>query len=90
MFGLFSKSNVKGVSGKEVRDLIKSEKDLIILDIRTSMEVSGGKIPNSKHIDFYSSSFQKEIDNFQLFFELLSTKPTFAQVAYKELNKFNK
>lgn len=62
MFGLFSKSNVKGVNGKEVRDLIKSEKDLIILDIRTSMEVSGGKIPNSKHIDFYSSSFQKEID----------------------------
>ena len=33
MFGLFSKSNVKGVNGKEVRDLIKSEKDLIILDI---------------------------------------------------------
>ena len=27
MFGLFSKSNVKGVNGKEVKDFIKAEKD---------------------------------------------------------------
>ena len=30
------------------------------------------------------------IDNFQLFFKLLSTKPTFANVAYRELSKLNK
>lgn len=62
MFGLFSKSNAKSVSGKEVKDFIKAEKDLVILDIRTSMEVANGKIPNSKNIDFYSSTFQREID----------------------------
>lgn len=28
--------------------------------------------------------------NFKLFFKLLSTKPTFANVAYRELNKLNK
>ena len=32
----------------------------------------------------------KYIDNLQLFFKLLSTKPTFAQVAFRELSKFNK
>lgn len=62
MFNLFSKSNVKGVNSKEVKDFIKAEKDLVILDIRTLMEVAGGKIPNAKHIDFYGSNFQKEID----------------------------
>ena len=30
---------------------------------------------------------EEEINNFQLFFKLLSTKPTFAQKTYKELNK---
>ena len=33
---------------------------------------------------------EEYIDNFQLFFKLLSTKPTFAQVAFRELSKFNK
>ena len=32
----------------------------------------------------------KEAQNLNLFVELLSTKPTFAQRAYKELNKLNK
>lgn len=62
MFGLFSKSNVKGINGKEARELIKNEKDLTIIDIRTAMEVASGKIPGSKHIDIYSSDFQKKID----------------------------
>ena len=62
VFGLFSKNNINSLNGKEVKDFIKSEKDLVILDIRTSMEVAGGKIPNAKHIDFYSGNFQKEID----------------------------
>lgn len=62
MFGLFGKSIVKGVNGKEAKELINNEKKLIILDVRTANEVAGGKIPKSKNIDIYSANFQKEID----------------------------
>lgn len=62
MFGFFSKSNVIGVNGKEIKEFIKREKDLVIIDIRTAMEVGSGKIPGAKHIDFYDSSFQSKID----------------------------
>jgi len=62
MFGLFGKSSVKGVNGKEAKELIANEKKLVIIDIRTSNEVAGGKLPKAKHIDFYNPSFQKEID----------------------------
>lgn len=62
MFRLFNKSNVKGITSKEVREFIKKEKDLIIIDIRTAMEVGAGKITGAKHIDFYDSSFQSKID----------------------------
>jgi hypothetical protein len=34
-------------------------------------------------------NFSEELDNLQLFFKLLSTKPTFAKKAYEELNKLN-
>lgn len=62
MFGFFKKSKVKAVKGKEAKELIKNEKDLIILDIRTAMEVANGKIQGSKHMDIYSSDFRKKLD----------------------------
>lgn len=34
--------------------------------------------------------YQKAKDNLQLFFKLLATKPTFAEVAHRELNKLIK
>ena len=37
------------------------EKDLVIIDIRTSMEFMQGAIKNSKNIDFYHPSFLSEI-----------------------------
>lgn len=62
MFGLFNKSKVIGLNGAEAKELIKKEKDLIILDIRTKSEVASGKIPGSKNIDIYDGKFQSEID----------------------------
>lgn len=62
MFGIFGKSNVKSISGAEARELIKNDKSLTIIDIRTSPEVNSGKIPGAKHIDFYGSNFKSEID----------------------------
>jgi len=62
MFGLFGKSNVKGLNGTEVKELMKKDKNLVVIDIRTSGEVAGGKIPGAKHIDYYGSNFKNEID----------------------------
>lgn len=62
MFGIFGKSNIKSVSGIEAKELIKNEKNLTIIDVRTSPEVNNGKIPKAKHIDFYSPNFKSEID----------------------------
>lgn len=62
MFGFFNKSIIKRINGKEARELIKNEKNLVIIDIRTAIEVVSGKISGSKHIDISSSDFQKKID----------------------------
>lgn len=40
--------NVKNVSGKEAADLIRENKELVILDVRTKSEHSSGHINGSK------------------------------------------
>ncbi len=62
MFNFFKKRNIKRINGKEARELIKNEKKLVIIDVRTAMEVASGKIPGSKHMDIYSPDFQKKIE----------------------------
>ena len=44
-------TNFKNIGSSESNELIKKEKDLLILDVRTEMEVSFGKIPNSLNIE---------------------------------------
>jgi hypothetical protein len=40
--------------------------------------------------DLDRQSLLQQSSNLILFFKLIATKPTFANVAYKELNKLNK
>ncbi|MBN1468693.1 MAG: rhodanese-like domain-containing protein [Fusobacteriaceae bacterium] len=61
MFNIFKKSKIKKMNGKDVMEFIKNEKDLVIIDIRTSMEFMQGSIKNSKNIDFYHPSFLSKI-----------------------------
>lgn len=61
MFNIFRKSKIKQINGKDVIEFIKNEKDLVIIDIRTSMEFMQGSINNSKNIDFYHPSFLSEV-----------------------------
>lgn len=44
-------SNFKNIGNLESNKLIQEEKELLILDVRTDMEVSLGKIPNSLNIE---------------------------------------
>jgi hypothetical protein len=45
---------------------------------------------NDENLYIFKLCTVAEIKNLQLFFKLLSTKPTFAKKAYEELSKFNK
>ena len=61
MFNIFKKTKINKINSKDVSEFIKNEKDLVIIDIRTSMEFMQGAIKNSKNIDFYHPSFLSEI-----------------------------
>ena len=49
-----SKMVMENVSVEEFKKGIESNKDIIILDVRTKGEVEKGKIENSINIDFYT------------------------------------
>lgn len=49
---LFSRNNnVKHVDNEELQNLMKENKDLVILDVRSANEYQSGHIPNAKNID---------------------------------------
>lgn len=54
-------SVAKDVNAGEFYDLIQTKGGLI-LDVRTPDELSGGYIPGSKNIDFYSADFSGQIE----------------------------
>ena len=43
-------------------DQILNDKDIIILDVRTSEEINAGYIPNSTFIDYYDENFESKIN----------------------------
>ncbi|HPQ07709.1 MAG TPA: rhodanese-like domain-containing protein [Bacteroidia bacterium] len=59
-FACAQNANFKTVSPQEFQKLL-SDKNTILVDVRTAEEVSEGKIPNAINIDFYSNTFEQEI-----------------------------
>jgi len=53
---------VINLSSMEFSEKLKTDKNAILIDVRTSEEFSSGKIPNSINIDIYSSQFENEIN----------------------------
>ena len=43
-------------------DKILNDKDIIVLDVRTSEEINAGYIPNSTFIDYYDKDFENKIN----------------------------
>jgi rhodanese-related sulfurtransferase len=64
MFGLFKKkeANYTNLTSQEFKGLMDSEKEIIILDVRTPSEAKNGKIKGAKVIDWMSSSFKSETE----------------------------
>lgn len=62
---IFSK-NVKNVTAEEAYELMKSNKELVIIDVRTKQEYKGGHIPGAKSIPLNEiSSRISEIEKFK-------------------------
>jgi len=59
-FACAQNASFKTVSPEEFQKLI-SDKNTILVDVRTPEEVKEGKIPNAINIDFYSNTFEQEI-----------------------------
>ncbi len=63
-FVLSSCSNpqsVKNINSEEFKSLIASSKNLLILDVRTDMEVATGIIPDAIQVDYTGDNFEQKI-----------------------------
>ncbi len=57
--------SIKDISSRKAYQLIEENKNsssFIIIDCRTPYEFDSGKIPGAINIDFYSPTFQQEVD----------------------------
>jgi rhodanese-related sulfurtransferase len=54
---------IKDITTQEASALIEENPDLIIIDVRTPAEFDSGHIENAINIDYYSETFQDELDN---------------------------
>lgn len=50
------------VSVAEAKALIKKEKKLLIIDVRTPQEFAAGNIKGAKLVDYYNANFKAEIN----------------------------
>lgn len=57
----FSQTGGSALDAQAFHNKIKSTKDAIILDVRTSSEYAQGFIDGAKNLDYHSQSFQTEI-----------------------------
>jgi rhodanese-related sulfurtransferase len=58
---MFSK-NYTDLDGKSFKEKFQSEKNAVLLDVRTSAEYNSGKIPGAKNIDIMSAGFESKVD----------------------------
>ncbi|HAA55189.1 MAG TPA: hypothetical protein DCE42_10570 [Myxococcales bacterium] len=52
----------KNVTIQEAKTLIETDKDLVIIDVRTSSEFNGGHLYNAINIDYYGATFKGKMN----------------------------
>lgn len=55
--------HIEDITVEQAKTLVDSDKEVKILDVRTSAEYSDSHIPNAFNIDFYSDSFSTDVDS---------------------------
>lgn len=62
MFNFFnSNKGYENINSQKFNELMDSNKDAIVLDVRTSGEFRQGAIPGAKNIDIMSPNFQQQV-----------------------------
>lgn len=56
-----TKSTGADLTVDQVADMIKTDKEIVVLDIRTPQEYASGHIPKAINIDYYSPNFKGEL-----------------------------
>lgn len=57
-----STSIAKNINTSEFQEMIKSQGEAVVLDVRTPEEVAAGAIEGSTALDFYSTNFKKSLE----------------------------
>lgn len=57
-----SKGVVKDISVIEAYEMLETDDELYVLDVRTDAECAKGKLPGATQIDYYRSDFLKQTD----------------------------
>jgi phage shock protein E len=64
MFGFFrSAKKYKDINQNEMNDVLKNDKNALIIDVRTKSEFVSGHIPKAINIDIMSPEFSTKIKN---------------------------
>ena len=57
------KDGVRHVNANEAAEILKQFPSVKVLDVRTGLEYKLGHLPDSTNINYYSFSFEKQLDN---------------------------
>ncbi len=60
-FTFAAEQNIANINAKQAGELVQSNKELIILDVRTEGEFSGAHIKGAKHIDVKQPDFKEKV-----------------------------
>lgn len=56
------KPTVKNIKAEEADQLLRKQKETVILDIRTQSEYQSGHLAKAVNLDFYADDFQKKLE----------------------------
>lgn len=57
-----SKKNYTDLDGETFTQVIKTDPDAVVIDVRTRAEYSSGHIPQAKNIDIMSGGFEQQLE----------------------------
>ncbi len=61
---LTSNSIVQNINAKQLKEIIKDNTSIQLVDVRTQLETKGGIIESAAHIDFFASDFADRFTDF--------------------------
>lgn len=54
---------MQNISKKQLKELMATQQDIVLIDVRTALEVYSGIIPTAMHIDYMLPTFCKKVEH---------------------------